>query len=53
VSNDGVIKGKEKILWLPPEYRANSVAVWNRVIVLGHSSGRISILGFKEGSKLI
>jgi WD40 repeat protein len=53
VSNDWVVEGKEKILWLPPEYRATSMAVWNRIIVLGHSSGRISILGFEEGSKLI
>ena len=27
------------------------MAAWNRIIVLGHSSGRISVLGFKEGSK--
>jgi WD40 repeat protein len=53
VSNDWVGEGKGKFLWLPPNYRATSMAVWNRVIVLGHSSGTISILGFKEGSKLI
>ncbi len=53
VLNDWVIEGKEKILWLPPDYRATSIAVWNRIIVLGHSSGRISCLGFKEGSKFI
>jgi WD40 repeat protein len=41
-----VIYGRSKILWLPPDYRANSIAVWNRTIVLGHSSGRISCLGF-------
>jgi len=38
VSNDWVIEGKEKILWLPHEYRASSMAVWNKIIVLGHSS---------------
>ena len=53
VSNDWVVEGKEKILWLPPEYRATSIVVWNRIIVLGHSSGRISVLEFKEGSKPI
>jgi len=53
VSNDWVVEGKEKILWLPREYRAISMAVWNRIIVLGHSSGRISVLEFKEGPKLI
>ena len=51
VSNDWVIEGKENFLWFPPEYRASSMAVWNKFIVLGHSSGRISILGFEKGSK--
>ena len=53
VSNNWIVEGKGKILWLPPEYRQTSMATWNRIIVLGHSSGRISILGFKEGSKYI
>jgi len=53
VSNDWVIEGKEKFLWLPPEYRASSIGVWNRIIVLGHLSGRIYILGFEKGSKYI
>ena len=53
VSNNWAVEGKEKILWLPPEHRGYSMATWNRNIVLGHSSGRTSILGFKEGSKHI
>jgi WD40 repeat protein len=53
ISNNWVVEGKGKILWLPPEYRETSMAVWNRIIGLGHSSGRISILGFKEGLKHI
>jgi len=47
VLDNWVLDGKEKILWLPPEYRATSIAVWNRTIVLGHSSGKISWLGFQ------
>jgi WD40 repeat protein len=53
VSNDWVVEGKRRILWLPPDYRATSTAVWNGIIVLGHSSGRISVLGFKEELKYI
>jgi WD40 repeat protein len=53
VSNDWVVEGKGKILWLPPDYRETSTAVWNKIIVLGHSSGTISILGFKDESKCI
>jgi WD40 repeat protein len=54
VSNDWVVEGDTKILWLPPDYRSPSrVAVWNGNIVLGYSSGRISILGFQDGSKVL
>ena len=53
VSNDWVVEGKGKILWLPPDYRETSTALWNRNIVIGHSSGRISVFGFKEKSKYI
>jgi WD40 repeat protein len=53
VSNDWVTKGKMKLLWLPPDYRATCVAVWNKILVLGHSSGRVSILAFKEGPNLM
>ncbi|KAH8598455.1 putative WD-repeat protein [Bisporella sp. PMI_857] len=53
VLNNWVVEREEKILWLPPEYRPTSMSAWNRNIVLGHSSGRISILGFKKGSKYI
>ena len=53
VANYWVVEGGTHILWLPPDYRATCEAVWNKVTVLGHSSGRIFILGFREGSKLI
>ena len=53
VSNDWVLEGKEKSLWLPLEYRASSISVWNRIIILRHLSRRISILGFEKGSKHI
>jgi WD40 repeat protein len=52
VSNNWVAE-ESNLLWLPPAYRATCEAVWNKVIVLGHVSGRISILGFQEGPKLI
>jgi hypothetical protein len=53
VSNDWIAEGKATILRLPPEYRATCEAVWNEIIALGHSLGGISILGFREGPKLI
>jgi WD40 repeat protein len=53
LSNDWVVEGGTNFLWLSPDYRATCVAIWNRIVVLGHLSGRISFLEFKEGSKLI
>ncbi|KAH8747827.1 hypothetical protein F5882DRAFT_422337 [Hyaloscypha sp. PMI_1271] len=53
VSNDWVTERRTNILWLPPDYRTTCVAVWNGIVVLGHSSGRVSVLEFNEGSKLI
>ncbi|KAH6703049.1 WD40-repeat-containing domain protein [Leptodontidium sp. MPI-SDFR-AT-0119] len=53
VSNNWVVEEESNLLWLPPAYRATCEGVWNKVIVLGHPSGRISVLGFQEGLKLI
>jgi WD40 repeat protein len=53
VSNDWVVEGSRNILWLSPDYRATCVAVWNGIVLLGHSSGSISFLKFKQGSQLI
>jgi WD40 repeat protein len=53
LSNDWVAEGGTNFLWLPYDYRATCVAIWNRIVVLGHSSGKITFLEFKEGSKLI
>jgi WD40 repeat protein len=48
-----VIEDSVKILWLPPNYRVTCTAVWNSNIILGHSSGRVSIYDFSKGPKLI
>jgi WD40 repeat protein len=52
-SNNWVTEEGSNILWLPPTYRATCQASLKGAIVLGHSSGRISILGFKDGPKFI
>ena len=51
MANNWVTEETENILWLPPDYRATCAAVWNGVVVLGHSSGRISFLEFESGKK--
>jgi WD40 repeat protein len=47
VANNWVRKETKNVLWLPPDYRATCLAVWNGILVLGHSSGRISFFKFK------
>ena len=54
VSKDWIAEGGTNILWLPIDYRSPScIAVCDRTLALGYSSGRVSILGFKEGLELI
>jgi WD40 repeat protein len=53
ISNHWVLEGDMNILWLPPDYRETSSATWNRSLVIGHSSGRISFFCFKKGAKLV
>jgi WD40 repeat protein len=44
--SDWVIKDAEKLLWLPPDYRATCGGVWDSLLVLGHSSGAVSFFQF-------
>jgi WD40 repeat protein len=53
IFNHWVVEGDMNILWLPPDYRKTSSATWNRNLVIGHSSGRISFFCFKKGAKLV
>jgi WD40 repeat protein len=54
VLNDWVLEGDTKILLLSPDYRSPScIAVWNKNLVLGYLSGRVSFIGFREGSKSV
>jgi WD40 repeat protein len=53
VTSDWVVEGGINILWLPPDYRVICQAVQNKVIALGHSSGRVSVLSFEDGKHLI
>ena len=53
VLNDWIAEEGTNILWLPYDYQATCVAVWDGMVVLGHSSGRISFLEFEQGSKTV
>ena len=53
ISNYWVVEGEANILWLPPDYRPTCEAIWDQTIVLGHLSGRLSFLQFRQGLKLV
>jgi WD40 repeat protein len=44
--SDWVTKDAEKLLWLPPDYRATCGGVWDSLLALGHYSGAVSIFQF-------
>jgi hypothetical protein len=44
VNGAWVVQGKKDVLWLPSDYRATCVAIWNDVQAIGHASGHVSVL---------
>ncbi|PVH68624.1 HET-domain-containing protein [Cadophora sp. DSE1049] len=53
VSDDWLVEGSTKLLWLPTNYRPTCEAAWCGVVALGHSSGGLSVLGLQPGPKLV
>jgi len=53
VLNDWIAEEGTNILWLPHDYRGTCVAVWDGMVVLGQSLGRILFLEFGQGSKTV
>ncbi|KAH9206332.1 NACHT domain-containing protein [Leptodontidium sp. 2 PMI_412] len=49
VSSEWLVEGTARYLWLPANYRPTCEAVWDRIVVLGHSSGRLSFLQIRPG----
>jgi WD40 repeat protein len=53
VSSHWIVEVEANILWLRPDYRSTCEAIWDETIILGHASGRLSFLQFREGPKLV
>ena len=51
VGEQWIFCGSEALLWLPPEYRATSAAVFGNNIILGHASGGVSMLELTMDTK--
>ncbi|KAG9232956.1 WD40-repeat-containing domain protein [Amylocarpus encephaloides] len=52
VSGEWLVEGTARYLWLPTNYRPTCEAIWGRIVVLGHSSGRLSFLQIQPGLHL-
>ncbi|KAH8696020.1 hypothetical protein BGW36DRAFT_407989 [Talaromyces proteolyticus] len=46
LEGEWVVHNDEQVLWLPPEYRPLCGAVKGGTLVLGHASGRVSLMRF-------
>jgi predicted NACHT family NTPase len=53
VSNHWLAEGEANVLWLPPNYRSTCEAIYDGTVILGHASGRLSFLRFRQGPKLV
>ena len=53
VSTHWIVEGEANILWLPADYRSRCEAIWDKTVILGHTSGRLSFFQFREGPKLV
>lgn len=53
IVNYWLVEGNTNILWLLTHYRPACEAVWSRIIVLGHASGRLLLLQIQQGPKPI
>ena len=47
VKDQWVTWGMENLLWLPSDYRPSCTAVHGNVVVVGHTSGRVTIMEFR------
>ncbi|KAL3427466.1 vegetative incompatibility protein HET-E-1 [Phlyctema vagabunda] len=53
VHNQWLAEDSINILWLPTDYRPTCEAVWDKAVILGHTSGRISFLHIQKGPKSV
>ncbi|KAH8645897.1 beta transducin-like protein HET-D2Y [Tricladium varicosporioides] len=54
VSNGWIAEGSTNVLCLPIDYRSPThVAVWNRILALGYSTGRVIVIELQERLKII
>ena len=43
--DDWISRHNQRLLWLPPDYRATCSASYNNILALGHYSGRVTFIG--------
>lgn len=53
VSENWLVEGTTNLHWLPANYRPTGKAIGGGVVILGQSSGRLSILELRQGPKFM
>lgn len=48
VKEQWIVRGSETLLWLPPDCRTETVAVFEDIVALRYASGRVSIIEFSQ-----
>ncbi|KAK4246670.1 hypothetical protein C7999DRAFT_41908 [Corynascus novoguineensis] len=46
VDDEWITKSGKNLLWLPPDYRASCVSVYDHILALGHASGKVTLFQF-------
>ncbi|KAL2193606.1 quinon protein alcohol dehydrogenase-like superfamily [Corynascus similis CBS 632.67] len=50
VDDEWITRSGRNLLWLPPDYRASCVSVYDHILALGHASGQVTFLQFVSGN---
>jgi WD40 repeat protein len=53
VRDNWLFQGSQRVLRLPPAYRATCAASSDNVVALGHESGIVSFIAFRRGEKVV
>jgi hypothetical protein len=46
VKGNWIYRGEEPVIWLPPDYRPDRIAVYQNIAVFGFETGAVTIFQF-------
>ncbi|KAM3427897.1 hypothetical protein NHJ13734_008811 [Beauveria thailandica] len=51
VGKDSIMRGRKRLLWLPPDYEAERAVVHGRFLAMQHKSGSVTIIELEDPSE--